>query len=119
MVYPFTPVYKLSNIDLAILKSIKLLYHVSCYNHYMQIIPAPLEKNASSLVAQIERLSPYFQTFQVDIADGIFVPNKTVQIEDLYKVLSIKYKEFKNLNFDFHLMVNDFEKDLAKLSKSF
>jgi len=94
------------------------LYHVSCYNLYMQIVPAPLEKNASSLVAQIERLSPYFQTFQVDIADGIFVPNKTVQIDEIASYLTDNRQPItEKLTFDFHLMVKDYVKDIEKLKK--
>ena len=81
----------------------------------MQVIPSILENNPSTFLSQIKRLSPYFDTFQIDIADGIFVTNKTVQINDLYKVLSIKYQDLKSLKFDFHLMVKDYEKDLAKL----
>jgi len=83
----------------------------------MQVIPSILENNPSAFLAQIKRLSPYFNTFQIDIADGIFVPNKTVQINDLYKVLSIKYQELKDLRFDFHLMTKDYMKDIEKLEK--
>jgi len=82
----------------------------------MQVIPSILEKDSTSFLTQLNRLSPYFNAFQIDIADGIFVPNKTVQINDLYKVLSIKYQEIKSLKFDFHLMVKDYEQEIKKLS---
>ncbi len=84
----------------------------------MQVIPAPLEKSSEDLYQQIKKLSPYFKRFQVDIADGIFVPNRTVQIEDI----SAAMKQWDNkilsgLTFDFHLMVKDYESEIKKLTK--
>ncbi len=83
----------------------------------MQIIPAILEKNPESLFFQIRRLSPYFKSFQIDIADGMLVPNRTVQIEELIGYLT--YNESlmtNNLSLDFHLMVKDYESAIKKLS---
>ncbi|OGK25230.1 hypothetical protein A3C25_04260 [Candidatus Roizmanbacteria bacterium RIFCSPHIGHO2_02_FULL_38_11] len=80
----------------------------------MQIIPALLEKSPTALFFQIKRLTPYFKIFQIDIADGIFVPNKTVQIDDIMKHETYN---MKHLTFDFHLMVNDFEREIKKLEK--
>ena len=85
----------------------------------MQTVPSILEKNSQDLFFQIDRLSKYFSRFQIDIADGIFVPNKTVQIEDIvdcfssYSLFPIPY----SLTFDFHLMVKDYEKEIEKLEK--
>lgn len=80
----------------------------------MQTVPSILEKNASSLFYQINKLSPYFSRFQIDIADGIFVPNKTVQIEELFHKDSLQKD---SLLFDFHLMVKDYESEIRKLEK--
>ena len=83
----------------------------------MQVIPSVLENNTSAFLSQIKRLSPHFNTFQIDIADGIFVPNKTIQIEDIEKTI----QQFNNLAinqliFDFHLMVKDYETEVKKLN---
>lgn len=84
----------------------------------MQIIPAVLEKNPTFLFSQIKRLLPYFKTFQIDIADGKSVPNRTVQIEEIseflphYNLQTTNYK----LSFDFHLMVKDYEAEVKKLA---
>jgi ribulose-phosphate 3-epimerase len=78
----------------------------------MQIIPSILEKDVCGLIGQINRLSPYFNRFQIDIADGAFVPNKTVQVEEI--------KDSFNkvgLLFDFHLMVKDHNTEIKKLEK--
>ncbi len=83
----------------------------------MKIIPSILEKDASSLFYQINKLSPYFSRFQIDIADGIFVPNKTVQIEEIKDSLN-KDSLYKDcLLFDFHLMIKDYIKEIKKLDK--
>ena len=85
----------------------------------MKIIPSILEKDTTSLFYQINKLAPYFSRFQIDITDGIFVPNKTVQIEDISEFIegSAKTDPYKNLSFDFHLMVKDYETEIKKLEK--
>lgn len=80
----------------------------------MQIVPAILETNEKNLLNQIDRLSAYFNRFQIDIADGRFVPNKTVQIEGLFKHSTLNVKRFM---FDFHLMVEDYETEIKKLTQ--
>lgn len=80
----------------------------------MQTVPSILEKDASSLFYQINKLSSYFSRFQIDIADGIFVPNKTVQIEEIMKHVTYN---MKHITFDFHLMVKDYKKEIEKLEK--
>jgi pentose-5-phosphate-3-epimerase len=76
----------------------------------MQVVPSILEKNPQDLFYQINRLSPYFSRFQIDIADGIFVPNKTVQIEEIKDSLN------KDSYFDFHLMVKNYEDHIKKIN---
>ena len=77
----------------------------------MLIIPAILEKSLSEAKEKIRKLSPFFSRFQIDIADGLAVPNKTLETADF------KTEDFQNLSFDFHLMVKDPEKDLEVLKK--
>jgi len=83
----------------------------------MQTIPSILEKDPSSLFYQIDKLSPYFSRFQIDIADGIFVDNKTVSIDEIKDSLikDCLYKD--SLCFDFHLMVKDYVTDIKKLEE--
>lgn len=80
----------------------------------MEIIPSVLEKSPSDLLTQIEKLLPYFKSFQIDIADGIFVPNKTVLIEEISEHLTYN---MKHVTFDFHLMVKEYEREVVKLIK--
>lgn len=84
----------------------------------MQIIPAVLEKNPEDFTKQINKLSPYFNHFQIDIADGKFVPNTTVQIEDIISAIE-QYNNIaiKQLIFDFHLMVQDYEAGIKLLAQ--
>lgn len=77
----------------------------------MKIVPAVLVESEAEFKRQIERLSPYFSHFQIDIADGKFVKNKTVQIEDIYE------SSYKDLSFDFDLMVENIEEELEKIEK--
>ena len=81
----------------------------------MQTVPSILEKNPQDLFYQINKLSPYFKRFQIDIADGIFVPNKTVQIEELFNMKTVFNKD--SLFFDFHLMVKDYKTEIKKIEK--
>ena len=90
----------------------------------MQTIPSILEKTPQDLFYQIDKLIPYFKRFQIDIADGILVPNKTAQIEEIIKFLKlnnftnfITLQTLKTLSYDFHLMVKDFKKEIEKLER--
>jgi ribulose-phosphate 3-epimerase len=69
----------------------------------IEIVPAILEKTAEDLKQRVKEVEPFVKRVQIDIMDGIFVPNKTVQPEDL--------KDFKtDLMKEAHLMVDDNEK---------
>lgn len=69
----------------------------------IEIVPAVLEKTAEELKQRVKEVEPFVKRVQIDIMDGEFVPNKTVQPEDM--------KDFKtNLMKEAHLMVNDNEK---------
>ncbi|NTU72660.1 hypothetical protein HGB07_00595 [Candidatus Roizmanbacteria bacterium] len=75
------------------------------------IIPALLNKTVEEFTTQVEQLSPYHTHFQVDIADGKFVPNTTISLADL-----VPYFASKNRNvFDFHLMVEDWKVSLKQV----
>jgi len=84
----------------------------------MQICPSILEPTIGGLLFQINKLSPYIKYFQIDIADGIFVPNKTVQIEEITKTIQqLSNETMEQCVFDFHLMVADFKSDIIKINQ--
>jgi len=82
----------------------------------MQICPSMPLPTMVALAANINKLSPFYSYFQIDIGDGIFVSNRTVQINDIIKNYD-QFHKYQALIFDFHLMVSDFEKDIFKLNQ--
>lgn len=78
-------------------------------------MPTVLEKTKDGFLTQIKKLSPYFSYFQIDIADGLYVPNKTIQVEDFEVAIQDLGSKISDLTFDFHLMVKDFETEIKKL----
>jgi ribulose-phosphate 3-epimerase len=72
-----------------------------------EVIPAILVKTREDLLLRISQVSGLVKEIQIDIMDGIFVPNKTVGIEDLKGLPTAKY--------EFHWMVADPEKWIGKM----
>lgn len=67
---------------------------------------------------QLQKLIPYFSRFQIDIADGVFVDNKTITAEKVCKILTTNRSLITdNLYFDFHLMVCDYQKEVTVLER--
>ncbi len=84
----------------------------------MQIIPSILENDSQGFKHQLTRLSPYFNYFQIDIADGLLVPNKTISINDvLESIKQLSNETMRRFTFDFHLMVKDYQKEIGKLKQ--
>lgn len=79
----------------------------------MQIMPAPLEENSTSLRYQLDRLIAYFSKFQIDIADGKLVKNRTVSMEEVISLVS-NYE----IIIDLHLMVEDYKSQLKLINSS-
>lgn len=82
----------------------------------MEIIPAILEKTTDDLIRQLKNLRVCFSHFQIDIADGRFVPNRTVQIEDINN-LKFRTLDFRLWTLDFHLMVDNPGLEINKLNQ--
>lgn len=82
----------------------------------MQICPSMPLPTVEALAENINKLSPFYKYFQIDIGDGIYVNNRTVQIDDIAKNYQ-QINDFKNLIFDFHLMVKDYQTDIKKLEE--
>lgn len=82
----------------------------------MKIIPAMLVKTPEELSDQIEKLTPYFSHFQVDIADGKFVPDQTISLSDVSAVIA-KLANPSSFTFDFDLLVVDVAVALEEIYK--
>lgn len=76
------------------------------------IIPSILAKTPEEFEQLVKKIEPHFQRAHIDIADGEFVPNKTI----------CGYKEIMNLStnleLDVHLMVNQPIKDIHEWLKT-
>lgn len=80
-----------------------------------EVIPAILTKKRKELMEKIKLVEPYVKTIQIDIIDGKFVKNRTVQPKD-FRGLKTK------ADLEFHLMVNDpakYMKGFSKYAKRF
>lgn len=67
----------------------------------IEIIPAILTDSSVKFKDLVLRLEPYAKRIHLDIADGVFVPNKTITGYDEIKVIESASK------FDVHLMVKN------------
>lgn len=78
----------------------------------MKIIPAILARTYGEFESMVKKVEPYTDLVHLDIADGEFVPNKTIDgHEELQKINT-------NLNFEVHLMVENPENQIAKWFKT-
>ncbi len=83
----------------------------------MRIIPSLVEQTPDELFAVIAKLSPYFNRFQIDIEDGVYVKNKTLSLEDFAGFIRQNQKSVnRNVFYDFHLMVVNYEKDIETIA---
>lgn len=80
----------------------------------MQIYPSILELSIDAFEAKMSLVLPHFTHIQIDITDGIFVPNKTVQIEELENG---GWRMEDGKTFEFHLMARDYKTEIEKLEK--
>ena len=66
----------------------------------VEIVPAILSKTREDFEAKVKAVAPYVKRVQIDIMDGKFVPNATLQPEDFPPIPP-------GLLVEFHLMVKD------------
>jgi len=65
----------------------------------IKIIPAILAKSYSEFESMVLKIEPYVDLVHLDIADGKFVPNKTIDgYEEIQRIKT-------NLQFEIHLMI--------------
>ncbi len=66
----------------------------------VEIIPAILAKTPEEFSSMLKKTEPYTAKVHVDVADGVFVPNKTVdgidEIKEAHKILQEIIKEIKH-----------------------
>ena len=58
-----------------------------------EIIPAIIAKDFDDLAGKIKLVEPYVETVQLDIMDGIFVPNKTWPFDSVSSGVALKNQE--------------------------
>lgn len=87
------------------------------YNFIMKpiIIPALLPKSIKELFKYLERIQSFSNWVQIDIADGKFVNNETVSLEEIINNKRLLKKYQNKVQLEFHLMINEPEKILDNL----
>jgi pentose-5-phosphate-3-epimerase len=83
----------------------------------MKIIPAPEEPTVEGLSRQMTRLLPHFNRFSIDVQDGVAVPTKTAPISEIAEYLNANKILFKDVTFDFVIMIIEFKEALETLAK--
>ncbi len=81
----------------------------------MFVIPSILEEKAEDYYYLVKRLSHYFSSFQIDIADGQYVSSKTASMEEILNLVLKDKDLIKKITFDFHLMVKDYQSEIKKI----
>ncbi|HBV58143.1 MAG TPA: ribulose-phosphate 3-epimerase [Candidatus Magasanikbacteria bacterium] len=72
-----------------------------------KIIPAILTDNLETFKTQIKQMEGATDWVQIDVSDGIFVPQKTLAAEEIKTVIT-------NLKYELHLMVTDPTTEIEK-----
>ncbi len=82
----------------------------------MRIIPSILETTQEAFIDAYKNVNDVATHFQIDIADGVYVDNKTISTRDVLESLSFFMTQGKS--FEFHLMCDNPRSDLDLLSTS-
>lgn len=84
----------------------------------MKTVPTLLTLDKFELMDEIELFQKYYSRIQIDVADGVLVPNVTTQIDELSDFISQGFIEINpKIAFDFHLMVKNYKAELKKIAK--
>ena len=76
----------------------------------MKIVPAILTSDIDSFWDQIEKLSPYYETFQIDIMDKTYGENETISLFDIKQSLKSHADLTKKINLEFQLIIKNADK---------
>lgn len=83
----------------------------------MKTVPTLLTIDRFELMDQLELFQKYYDRIQIDVADGVIVPNVTTQIDEITELVSKDFLEVNpDVSFDFHLMVKNFKPELDKIA---
>ncbi len=83
----------------------------------MQIVPTLLAEKMEDLYEQGQVFRHLSKRTQVDVADGILVPNKTVGLSTILDYLIHNEEHYQDIVFDFHLMVQNWQQAVAQLQQ--
>lgn len=87
----------------------------------MEVVPTITTTAIETFEYLLFRFLPHGKTFQIDIQDGHFVPNKTFTAGDVLQFLQNLPPErldvYKSAVFDFHLMVQGYGPSLEAISQ--
>jgi ribulose-phosphate 3-epimerase len=84
----------------------------------MKVIPTLLTTTNTEFIQQLATFQQYFNRIQLDIADGELVANKTTSISDMISLWKDgHFTIVPGIEFDFHLMVKDYKKNLEDIEK--
>lgn len=76
-----------------------------------EVIPAVLVKSRDELIGRVALVRGLVKEIQIDVMDGVFVPNKTVGIEDLLALPGLD----GSVHYEFHWMVKDPERWVSRI----
>ncbi len=76
-----------------------------------EVLPAILVKTRPELLSRILLVKDLVRTIQIDVMDNVFVPNKTVGIEDLIGLPPLP----KGVRYEFHWMVKNPERWIVRI----
>lgn len=83
----------------------------------LHIYPSIFELTVEDFLREFSTLLPYFDHFQLDIADGVLVDNRTIQIENIIDAVQKNPLSIESKTFEIHLMVEDFEQEMQKVTE--
>lgn len=84
----------------------------------MDIIPTLLTTTTEEFRIQMELFQKHYSRIQLDVGDGDLVSNVTTQIDEMITLISDKTEVVSpDVEFDFHLMVRDYEVALVKIAQ--
>ncbi|KKQ36157.1 MAG: Ribulose-phosphate 3-epimerase [Candidatus Roizmanbacteria bacterium GW2011_GWA2_37_7] len=84
----------------------------------MKTVPTLLTLDRFELSDELELFQTYYDRIQIDVADGVLVPNVTTQIDEFVELIEHDYIEMKpKTKLDFHLMVKNYKPELEKITK--
>lgn len=80
--------------------------------HKKEIIPTLFALDKVSFNKKLEVLKVFSKKIQIDFMDGKFTPNSSISLNEINEIL-----EFKNIEFELHLMAYEPEQYIGKIKK--